>query len=145
MKNVLKTVLALALAGLMILSLVSCDKSSAVKKAFEKEGYTVKTVDSNNETVKSLLAGVLDEDQMKELSEYELILCAPESLLDVANYALVIKFGNSTKLKDFLTTENDSGEKDTSAYAEAKKNETINGNCLLITAGSSAKEIFKKA
>ena len=30
-------------------------------------------------------------------------------------------------------------------YDEAKDNGTINGNCLLITAGSEAKDIFKKA
>ena len=35
MKNILKSVLALSLALVMLLALVSCDKSSAVKKAFE--------------------------------------------------------------------------------------------------------------
>ena len=50
MKNILKSVLALSLALVMLLALVSCDKSSAVKKAFEKEEYTVTSLKSSDLT-----------------------------------------------------------------------------------------------
>ena len=66
------------------------------------------------------------------------------SAADTSGCMNVIKFPSAGDLKDFLTVEKD-GEKDTSMYDEAKDDGTINGNCLLITAGSEAKDIFKKA
>ena len=142
--KILKQVLALSLACLMFVTLVSCDKSGSVKKAFEKEGYTVSSVKADDESVQSLLKILLNEEQIKKVGEYELILCTPEGLLNAANLALVIKVPSSGDLKDFLTTETD-GKKDTSAYEKAEKDGLINGNCLILTLGSEAKEIFKKA
>ena len=37
MKKILKRIVSVALVCVMVLSLVSCDKSGSVKKAFEKE------------------------------------------------------------------------------------------------------------
>ena len=142
--KILKQVLALSLACLMLVTLVSSDKSGSVKKAFEKEGYTVSSVKADDESVQSLLKILLNEEQIKKVGEYELILCTPEGLLNAANLALVIKVPSSGDLKDFLTTETD-GKKDTSAYEKAEKDGLINGNCLILTLGSEAKEIFKKA
>ena len=79
MKNILKSVLALSLALVMLLTLVSCDKSSAVKKAFEKEEYTVTSLKSSDLTDNEIVKGILKEagmtdDQIKELASYEVIL-----------------------------------------------------------------------
>lgn len=143
--KILKKVFAVSLACLMLLGLVSCgDKSSAVKKAFEKEGYTVTTASASDESLQTLLKILLNEEQIKEVSQYELILCTPQGALNVLNTALIIKVPSSGDLKDFLTTETD-GKKDTSSYDKAKDNGWINGNCLILTLGSDAKEIFKKA
>lgn len=139
-----RTILALSLACLMLVTLVSCDKSGSVKKAFEKEGYTVSTVNADNESIQSLLKILLNEEQIKKVGEYELILCTPEGILNAANLSLIIKVPSSGDLKDFLTTETD-GKKDTSAYEKAEADGLINGNCLILTFGSEAKEIFKKA
>lgn len=136
MKNVLKTLLALSLACLMLVSLVSCDKSGSIKKAFEKEGYTVTVVNADNENIQTLLSLLLNEEQVKEVSKYELIYCQPEGLVNVLNNALVIKFSDSSAMKEFL------GE---DSYKNASENGIVNGNCLILTAGSGAKEIFKKA
>lgn len=144
MKKVLKSILALSLACLMLLGLVSCDKSGSIKKAFENKDYTVKTVNASDESVQSLLKILLNEEQMKKVGDYELILCTPSGLLNAANAALIIKFPGSSDLKDFLTTEKD-GKKDTSSYDKAEKEGWINGNCLILTLGSDAKDIFKKA
>ncbi len=141
MKTMLKTLTLIALAALMIVTLVSCDKSDAIKKAFEKEGYEISTVDSENTLIKGLLTAVLDEEQMEALSEYELIL-ASKSL---TNFALIVKFPGSGDLKDFLTVEDEDGKKDTSIYDNAKEEDRINGNCWILTPNSDAKEIFKKA
>ena len=141
MKKVLKTVLALSLACLMLLGLVSCDKSGSIKKAFENKDYTVKTV---NASIQSLLKILLNDEQMKKVGDYELILCTPDGLLNAANTALIIKFPGSSDVKEFLTTEKD-GKKDTTSYDKAKDEGWINGNCLILTLGSDAKDIFKNA
>ena len=146
MKPTMLKIASAALVCLMLFSLASCssDKSSAVEKAFTDEGYEVSKSDANNETVKPLLGLLLNEEQMESVSEYEFMLCVPEGLLNVGNTAIVIKFPSAGDLKEFLTTEKD-GEKDTSTYDKAKEDGNINGNCLLITAGSEARDIFKKA
>ena len=140
MKIMLKKIALIALAALMVVSLVSCDKSNAVKKAFEKAEYNVSTVDSENALIKGLLTAALNEDQMKELSKYELIL-AQKGL----SVALIVKFPGAGDLKSFLTVEDKDGKKDTSAYDKAKEDGYINGNCWLLTLSSDAKDIFKKA
>lgn len=143
MKHILKSVLALSLALVMLLALVSCDKSSAVKKAFEKEEYTVKTLSASdltdNTTVKEILktAGLTDE-QIEKLSKYEVIFVNKGF-----SNGLIIKFPGSGDVKSFLTVEKD-GKDDTSAYDKAKEDGRINGNCLFLGT-SNAKDIFKKA
>lgn len=138
MKNTLKNLLALALAALMLVSLVACgDKASSIKKAFEKEGYEVETVNSDSTLVSILLAG-LSEEQKNDLSKYELIYCHKGLVGDTA---LIIKFPNSGDLKNFLTVEKD-GKKDTSAYDTAKEKGYIKGNCYLITLSDNCKNIF---
>ena len=137
MKNLFKTLLALSLACMMLVSLVSCgDKSSAIKKAFEAKEYTVTTASANDEGVQTLLKILLNEEQIKKVNEYELILCTPKGLLNVTNNALVIKFASADDAKSFL------GE---DSYKKAKDDGTVNGNCLILTMGSEAKTIFKEA
>ncbi len=141
MKNLFKKALALTLACLMLLALVSCDKSSAVKKAFEKAEYKVTSVKADSEDAKTLLKLMnFSEDQMKEIGEYEIMLCTSGIKI-----ALVIKFPGSGDLKSFLTVEKEDGSKDTAAYDKAKEDGNINGNCLLLTLSNDARDIFKKA
>lgn len=146
MKSVLMKIACATLACLLLFALAGCaaDKSEAVEKAFTDEGYSVSKAEADNETVQGLLSLLLNEEQRESVSEYEIMLCVPDGLLNIANSAIVIKFPSAGDLKDFLTVEKD-GKKDTSMYDEAKDDGTINGNCLLITAGSEAKDIFKKA
>lgn len=143
MKNILKSVLALSLTLVMLLALVSCDKSSAVKKAFEKEEYTVTSLKSSEMTDNEIVKGILKEagmtdDQIKELASYEIILVSKK-----LSNGLIIKFPGSGDVKSFLTVKKDDKD-DTSAYDKAKEDGRINGNCLFIGT-SSAKDIFKKA
>jgi len=134
--------MALAMALLMVtMAFASCgDKGEAVKKAFEKEEWDVKTVDSKTSGVDVLLKILLTEEQREKADEYELILVKS----GILKSALIIKFSSANELKDFLTVEKD-GKKDTSMYDDAKEDGIINGNCLLLTLSSDAKDIFKKA
>ena len=140
MKTILKKITLIALAALMLLTLVSCDKSKAIKEAFEEEDYTVSTVDSDNILIKGLLTAVLDDEQMEDIDEYELILC--QKGLDVA---LIVKFPSAGDLKTFLTVEDEDGKKDTELYDDAKEDGRIKGNCWLLTLSSSAKKVFEEA
>ena len=145
MKTMLKRISVFALAALMMLALVSCgNKASAVKKAFEKADYKVETVKSDSEEAQTILKLLLNEEQMKEVSKYELMICKMDGALNIGKTAIIIKFPGSGDVKDFLTVEKD-GKKDTSAYDKAKEDGIINGNCMIITASSDSKDIFKKA
>lgn len=141
MKNILKSVLALSLACIILLALVSCgDKSGAIKKAFEKNEYTVTTVKADDANIQSLLKLLLTEEQIKKVNEYELIFCSKNLLKG----ALIIKVPSSSDMKDFLSEEKD-GKKTYDTYNKASENGWINGNCLILTLDGDAKEIFKKA
>lgn len=146
MKKFLKRIAALALVVVGALSLASCDKSSSIKKAYEKEEYSVSETTMENvyntpivgTIVKSAVEKEYTEKQRKEIAEYSIIFAYKGT-----NYALIVKFPGSGDVKDFLTTEDSEGKKDTSAYDSAKDNGNINGNCLLLVASTAAKEIFK--
>ena len=141
MKKVFSGIVCMALVLCMIFTLASCgDKAESIKKAFEEKGYKVETVDTNNDTAKGIMKIFLSDDQIEKVGEYELILCTN----GIVNTAIIIKFPAESDVKDFLTVEKD-GEKNTSAYDAAKENGTLNGNCLIFTVSSEAKEIFKKA
>ena len=143
MKKVLTAICSALLIAIFAVTMAGCDKSGSIKKAFEKEEYTVTTVSTSDSTVNSILKPLLTEDQLKKANEYEVILCAGKGLNLLTGSGVVIKFSSSSELKDFLTVEKD-GNKDTTAYDKAKEDGRINGNCLYF--GSSAgKEIFKKA
>ncbi len=140
----MKRLLALALVAVMLLAMVSCDKSSAVKKAFEKAEYKVETLDSENEGVKAILSLMLNEDQMKKAADYEVIYVSMDGLLNIAKKAVIIKFSSASEVKDFFTVEKD-GEKDTSAYDKAEKDGWINGNCVIFTVSDDCLNVFKGA
>ena len=146
MKKFVKALTALILAGIMLLTLAGCgDKSASIKKAFEKEGFTVTTVDTSNSTVKGLLSILLSQEQMEKAAEYEIILCTKEGILNAGATAAIIKFPSAKELQNFLTVEKSDGTKDTTAYDKALENGTVNGNCMIFTASSSSNDIFKKA
>lgn len=140
MKKFLKILSAALLVVVLAFALTGCDKSGSIKKAFEDQGYSVSVVNSENSTVVSLISSTLTEEQKKDLANYEIILCSK-----TISVAVIIKCGSEGDLKEFLTTEDENGKKDTSSYDKAKEDGCINGNCYIITASAGAKEIFQKA
>ena len=138
-KSVIK-VLCLTFVVIMVFSLVSCDKSESIKKAFEDEGYTVSAVSADDSVVMGVIKTMLTDEQIERLDSYEIISC-----VNGLNIAIIVKCPSSGDIKDFLTVEDEDGKKDTSAYDDAKDDGTINGNCIIFTLSSKAKEIFEKA
>lgn len=150
----MKRILVILSALVLLVSLVSCDKSGSIKKAFEKENYEVKAYtgdDSNVQAVVTLMG--LTEDQKKDIAEYEIIVVNKktegqsglagilENIGSAVPDAVIVKFPSAGDLKDFMTVEKD-GEKDTSAYDKAKEDGKINGNCWFAMGNDAAKEIF---
>lgn len=141
MKKTMFRAICLVLVLCMTFSLAACgDQSESIKKAFEAKDYEVTTVDTNNDTAKTLLKLLLSEEQIQKVGEYELILCTN----GIFNIALVIKFPSAEEVKNFLTVEKD-GKQDASAYDNAKEKGLINGNCMIFTSSSEAKGIFADA
>ena len=143
MKKFISAISMALLTVILAFTLAGCDKSGAIEKAYEDAGYNVTvTTTKENSTVKGLLAKVLNEDQQKEIDKYAIIY-ANKNLVD---NVVIIKFGSSGDLKDFLTVEDKDGNKDTTAYDKAKDNGYINGNCYLILGYTKESlEIFKNA
>lgn len=162
MKNTLTKILALLTAALMLFSLASCDKSSSIKKAFEKENYTVVSYKGTDDAAKTFIAMLdLSEEEAKKASEYEIIFCNEKEEASTNQSALgglfegigdaidgavpdavIVKFPAASDLKAALTVEKEDGTSDTSAYDEAKEKGMINGNCLLLVGGDDEKAIF---
>ncbi|MCI5746093.1 MAG: hypothetical protein MR270_07440 [Erysipelotrichaceae bacterium] len=139
MKKIIKKVIAFFAAFVMVFGLASCDKSSSIKKAFEKEGYTISVVDKNNTLAKFLLDQMNEEDR-ENAGEYEFILA-----VNGVQSAIIIKFPSSKDLKNAFTTEDENGKKDTSNYDNLKEKGNVNGNCVIYTMSDTARKIFQKA
>ena len=131
----LTRILALTLVlSMALLALASCDKSDSIKKAFEEEGYTVSIISAKNDKAEAIFT-LLDytEDEIEEISEYELILCTN----GVLKSALIVKYPSAAELKEELI---DEGSK--AYYEEEKAAGRINGNCHLIYGIGGAADIF---
>lgn len=130
MKKFLTVLSTVLLVALLALTLTACgDSSGSIKKAYEKEGYTVTTADAkDNAALKTLLG----EDAKDELDNYEVIVCT-KGITTVT----IVKFPSADKLKETL------GEDD---YKKAEENGLVNGNCyLLIPSLPGVNDIFKNA
>ena len=138
--KITKRILVALTALLLIVSMVSCgDKSGAIKKAFEDDGWTVKTVKSDDAGVQTVLDLLLTDEQIEKAADYEIILCNK----NIVKAAVIIKFPSAGDVKAFLTVKDEDGKANTEAYDKAKNDGLINGNCLLITVDADAKELFK--
>lgn len=134
MKKIISKILAFLGALVLVFSLAGCDKSNAVKKAFEKADYKVEVVDKDHYLADAFLDS-LDEEDRKDAEKYEFIFVS--SGLKVG---MVIKYPSTKDLKEALNT-----EKNPEGYKEAKEEGYVNGNCFLSTLSSDVKEIFKNA
>ena len=140
-------ILALIMALTMVcVTFAACgDKSAAIKKAFEKEEWDVKSVKADSDEAEAVFTLMgMDEEQIEKAKDYEIISVSTGKLLSYKS-ALIIKCSSAKDVKDFFTVEDKDGKKDTSAYDEAKEEGFINGNCIILTLSDDAVEIFKNA
>ena len=137
MKNIIKLVALSLVLVMSVMALASCgDKAGAVKSAFEGEGYTVKTVKTEDldDITKSIVEAVLEE-LGEDVKGYEIMTCTKG-----LSIAIVLKFPSENDLKAALTIDGDA-----SMYDEGVAEGMINGNCMLLTMDKDVVEIFKNA
>ena len=121
--------IALAFAG-------CSDKAGSVKKAFEKEGYTVTEVKAEDSDI---LKSLLSEEEQEEISKYSVIQCSKKDGLSSASVTVVV-FPSADKIKEVLGDDQ---------YDKAVESGFINVNCYLVLPLSLSPdkivEIFKNA
>lgn len=131
------------LRGLMVvltvIVLATCfagcgDKSGAIKRAFEKEGYEVTVINgADSEQLKNWLA----EDKVDEIGKYEVITCTKsDSILSALDTAVIFKCPSKDEVIENM------GE---DAYNKAVESGYVNGNCFLFSLSKTSLEIFKNA
>lgn len=131
MKKFIKAFTAVLAVVVLAFALVGCsDKYGSIKKAYENDGYSVtETKVSDYETT---LKTFMSDEQYEDIKDCKLL---------VANKgiaaAFVVTFGTVDDMKDFYGSDDN--------YNNAVKDGYVNGNCMLLTLSSSAKEIFKNA
>lgn len=131
MKKFLKAMTAVLAVVVLALALVGCsDKYGSIKKAYENEGYTItETKVSDYETQ---LKSFMNDEKYEDIKDCKLLV-ANKGI----NVAFVVTFGTKDDMKDFYGSEE--------SYNSAVDAGNVNGNCMLLTMSSGAKDIFKKA
>lgn len=116
------------LTVILALALTGCSKAGNIKKAYEDAGYTVSSNSATEEDLKG--AGFSDEDA-KDAASYEIFIVY-DKLTGKVPVATYIKCPSADKIKNNMTSTNEDGSKDTSAYDEAVESGLINGDCIYI-------------
>ena len=136
MKRTVRTWLLFLLAALLATSLVACDTWDTVEKNFIEAGWEPVVVDPDNDAEgRALLLRLIEEKEINKLPECEIIVCKKGGIVPLAG---ILRFSSGAQLRRYL----DSLEGD--AYATARKEGRIRGNCYLFYAGYGAIEIYTK-
>ena len=130
MKKFLRALLVVLAVVVMATVFAGCgDKSGAIKRAFEKEGYEVTVVNgADSETLKSWLS----DEKLDEIGKYE-VMIVKSGLVPAAT---VFKFPSKDVIVENLGEE---------AYNDAVERGFVNGNCFIISMLPDSLEIFKNA
>lgn len=135
MKKFLKSLLIVLAVAVMAVMFAGCgDKSGAIKRAFEKEGYEVTVINgADSETLKEWLS----EEKVDEIGKYEVITCTKsDSILSALDTAVIFKCPSKDEIVENLGQE---------AYDKAVESGYVNGNCFLFSLSNNSLEIFKNA
>lgn len=135
MKKFLRGALIVIAVVVMAVMFAGCgDKSGAIKRAFEKEGYEVTVVNgADSETLKEWLS----DEKVDEIGKYEVITCTKsDSILSALDTAIIFKCPSKDDVVENLGQD---------AYDKAVESGYVNGNCFLFSLSNKSLEIFKNA
>lgn len=131
MKKFLKAMTAVLAVVVLAFALVGCgDKYGSIKKAYENDGYSItETKVSDYETQ---LKTFISNEKYEDIKDCKLLVASKGVVA-----AFVVTFGTVDDMKEFYGSDDN--------YNDAVKDGNVNGNCMLLTISSSAREIFKNA
>lgn len=120
-------VLCVALLAMMVLSLVACSNFPAIKRNFEKAGYTYVDLSSGEDGAKQ--AATITADLEKgNISCTAHLFKTEGALLPVPVYALVLEFNSDKDMQKALSD----SETLKGFVKDAQDSRYINGTCLLV-------------
>lgn len=134
-KRVFTAVATLLAVVVMAVMLAACaDKAGSIKKAFEKQGYTITTVKAEDSAE---LQEMLTEEQKKDINKYEVFTCTKKNGFTDSHVAMVFKYPSKDEIIKSIGQEE---------YDEAVDSGFVNGNCFLtFTLDKDVIDIFKNA
>lgn len=131
MKKFLKAMTAILAVVVLAFALVGCgDKYGSIKKAYENEGYTI--TEAKVSDYETQLKSFISDDKYDDIKDCKLLVANKGIAI-----AFVVTFGTKDDMKDFYGSED--------SYNSAVDAGNVNGNCMLLTISSSARDIFKNA
>lgn len=121
-KRVFTAVATLLAVVVMAVTLAACaDKAGSIKKAFEKQGYTITTVKAEDS---AWLQSNLSEEQKKNINDYEVFTCSKQGEIFIdGKSATVIKFPSKDDIIEAIGQDK---------YDNAVDTGYVNGNCYLV-------------
>ena len=117
------------LLAVLLSFLVACDKSESVRSAFLDAGYELTEIGGGpTDEERTLLLKMFDEERVDALPECRILVFSKYRI----PCATVFVFSSGGELKNYLED----------AYATAKQEGRVRGNCYLAYAGYGTQEIF---
>ncbi len=143
MKNTVRIFALVLVLVMSITCLVSCSTYGSIKKAFEKEGYTLQNADNEPtgeiETDDGVITYTIHTFQ-KESEKGEGILDnIVGGITEGLSTAVVWEFSSDKDLNKAL----EESETLKGIVKDAQNSDYVNGNCVLTTINPKAVEIFK--
>jgi hypothetical protein len=130
----------------MACTLASCSTYGSIKKAFEKEGYTLVSADKEktgeiktDEGVITYTVHTFQKEAEKE--DGDVLGNIIGGITQVASTAVVWEFASDKDLQKAI----EESEDIKAILKDAQESDFVNGNCILMTLNADAVAIFKNA
>lgn len=143
MKKTIKILALLLVLVMSVVCLASCSTYGSIKKAFEKEGYTLQNADNEPEkTIKTddgEITYIIHTFQKEAESTGNVVGDILGGIAQGASTAVVWEFSSDKDLAKAV----EESETLKGIIKDAQNSDYINGNCVLTTINPEAVEIFK--
>ena len=143
MKNTIKIVALMLVLIVSIACLVSCSTYGSIKKAFEKEGYTLQNADNEPtgevKTDDGVIKYTIHTFQKESEKSDSIVGSIIGGIAQGASTAVVWEFSSDKDLEKAIAE----SETLKGIIKDSQDSEYVNGNCVLTTINPEAVEIFK--
>ena len=131
-------IFSVVLALTLLFSLAGCSSFGKIRKAFEKNDYTLN--EDLESVTDSLYKAAMDEETMNEMG-ITIKVHAFQKNGTLLNWVIILEFDCSKeKMQEYMESETVKG-----AFKDAQNSDYVNGSCVFLAGDKDALEIFKKA